>query len=588
MSKELKLSATKALDGRAKIEALIGDNVVAADVIDLRSDFERVRFAKTVHSEVPALDLMAIQSELLKIDRDNLPEVTGPDDPWLEPVSIDRPSLPAFPVDALPEPLRAWVSAMAEACQVPADLPGLLALAACAGAAARRVEVVAGRDWVEPINLYVACLLDPANRKSPVFAAALRPLREIERELIINATPQFARLSSARRIKESRVKNAEKKATAKDCDESAREAADLAEELAREPVPALPKLLVDDATAEAVEITLAAQDGRLICAGVEGGLFDVMAGRYSSGVGNLDCFLKGHAGDDLRVDRVTRSVVVDRCCLTLAYAIQPEVIRGMAERPSFRGRGLIGRFIYAFPETRLGKRAINTAPVSEALADSYSALIRRLAAIESDCERPRFLTMNPGATLCFHAWQVEVEGWLGDSGRLRDLRDWGGKLCGLTARLAAIIHLIETDSTEPWNVPIGLPVIESAIQIARWSVYHAEAVIALMTGACGGLEDAVYVLRWIQNSGRTKFSRRDVQAHARSRFDRERERLDDALDLLVDRGWIRPEGPTERSGPGRKPSPRFEVNPAAMRPAAPIVPAADIVIKPPGRVRGVM
>ncbi len=97
----------------------------------------------------------------------------------------------------------------------------------------------------------------------------------------------------------------------------------------------MPKLLVDDATAEAVEMQLAAQDGRLICAGAEGGLFDVMAGRYSSGVGNLDCFLKGHAGDDLRVDRVIRgSIVVDRCCLTLAYAIQPEVIRGMADRPS--------------------------------------------------------------------------------------------------------------------------------------------------------------------------------------------------------------------------------------------------------------
>ncbi|MCY2981701.1 MAG: hypothetical protein NTU79_23825 [Planctomycetota bacterium] len=40
-----------------------------------------------------------------------------------------------------------------------------------------------------------------------------------------------------------------------------------------------------------LRMCLAAQGGRLICAGAEGCLFDVMAGRYSSGVGNLDCFL---------------------------------------------------------------------------------------------------------------------------------------------------------------------------------------------------------------------------------------------------------------------------------------------------------
>ena len=587
-NKELRLRASRAPDKRAKIEALIADDVVAADVIDLWSDAERDRFANAVHAAVPALELLAIQRELLKIDRDHLPSVVGPDDSWPDPASVDRPSLPGFPGDVLPEPLRAWVSATAEACQVPSDLPGLLALAACSGAVARRVEIVAGRGWVEPVNLYVACLLEPANRKSAVFSAAFRPLREIERELIVNATPEFARRLSARRIKEGRAKKAESEATGKKGDESAREAGDLAAELATEAVPVLPKLLVDDATAEAVEIALAAQGGRLICAGAEGGLFDVMAGRYSSGVGNLDCFLKGHAGDDLRVDRVTRgSIVVDRCCLTLAYAIQPEVIRGMAERPSFRGRGLIGRFLYAMPETRLGRRSVNSAPVSGALADSYAALVRRLAAIESEGERPRFLTMSPGATSCFHAWQVEVEGWLGDSGRLRELRDWGGKLCGLTARLAAILHLVETDTVEPWNVPIGLPVIESAIGIARWSVFHAEAVIGLMTGAGGGLDDAAYVLRWIRESERTEFSRRDAHNHGRSRFDGEPEKLDDAIELLVERGWIRPMVLDKRPGPGQKPSPRYAVNPAiAIGRTAPITPAADVVTEPPARVRG--
>ena len=587
----LRLVVSKAPDGRAKIQAMVGDAVVAADVIDLWLDPERDRFANAIHAAVPALPLLSIQRELLKIDRDNLPTVESPDAPWPEPISVDRPSLPAFPVEQLPEPLRSWVVATAEACQVPVDLPALLSLSVCAGAVARRVEVLAGRNWFEPLNLFTATLLEPANRKSAVFSAALKPLREVERKLIELAAPEVAKLASARRIKEADLKRAEKKASDKSCPESAELAGRLATELANEPIASLPKLLVDDATAEAIEMQLAAQGGRLVVAGCEGGLFDIMAGRYSSGVGNLDCFLKGHAGDDLRVDRVIRgSVVIDRCCLTLAYAVQPDVVRGMSERSSFRGRGLIGRFLYAIPESRLGSRRIDAEPVSGSVADAYGALVRRLADVPDGPDgKPWLVRLSPSAKACFLDWQREVELMLGDVGRMVEFRDWGGKLAGLTARLVAIMHLVSIDDAEPWVKPVERSLIESAILIARWAIFHAEAVVGLMTGAGGGLDDAAYVLRWIRESERKEFARRDVQVHARSRFDGEPEKLDDALELLVDRGWIRPVASTERPGPGRKPSPRFEVNPViAMRRSAPTVPAADDVIKPPARVRGVL
>ena len=39
----------------------------------------------------------------------------------------------------------------------------------------------------------------------------------------------------------------------------------------------------------------------------EGGVFDLMAGRYSAtGMPNFEVFLKGHAGDTIIVDRVGR------------------------------------------------------------------------------------------------------------------------------------------------------------------------------------------------------------------------------------------------------------------------------------------
>ncbi len=72
-----------------------------------------------------------------------------------------------------------WCVATAEATQTPVDMAALLALAICAGAMARRIEVVAVRGWVEPVNLYVACLMPP--RKYASRLCLQRQLNRCER-----------------------------------------------------------------------------------------------------------------------------------------------------------------------------------------------------------------------------------------------------------------------------------------------------------------------------------------------------------------------------------------------------------------------
>lgn len=559
--KVLRLQACKADRGRAKIDALIDGKTVLSEVVDLHVGADRDQFAEKLHQLIPVVELIAIQRELLKIDRENLPNPVGstPGDEWRLPESIDRPKMAMFPVDQLTEPLRSWVIEIARAYQVPADLPALLSLAVCAGAVARRVEVQAGHSWIEPINLYIAILLDPGNRKSAAFKAAFGPLEEIEHALIESTGPYIAKEMAERRMREAELRDLEKKGS-KGSEESAMRACSLAAELQGEPLLMMPKLIVDDATAEAIESHLAAQGGRMVVAGCEGGLFDVMAGRYSTGMANLDCFLKGHAGDNLRVDRVTRgSFFVERCCLTLAYAVQPDVIRGLADRPSFRGRGLIGRFIYAVPESPLGVRQIDPEPASLFVVEEYHRLIKRLFdAYQMDGE-PKRLRLSKDAAVLFHDWQVQIERWLGEFGRLADLRDWGGKLAGQVARLAGILHLVQSDHTEP----ITCACMEAAITIGRWAVDHAKAVIEMMGGQSLYYDDAGYVRRWIIERGLHAFSRRDAQNHGRARFDGNPDRLDAALDLLVDRHWLRPIG-AELKGAGRPPSPRFAVNPSAL------------------------
>ena len=559
--------ATRLADGRAAIDTRCDGSLVTRDTVQLRSAEDRRRCAAEIHNAVPALAISAIERELLAIDPDGLPPVNAGEGEWREPEPVERQPVPLFPVGVLPEPLRSFVSDTAEACQVPADLPALLSLAVCSGAVARRIAIKLNGNWVEPINLFVVCLLEPANRKSTVFTSTTRPLFEIERELIEAAAPTVARLSSDRRIREKELAELERKA-AKGCGESRELAGELAAKLATEPCPSAPALLLDDATAEAIEIQLGLQKGRLMVAGSEGGLFDIMGGRYSAGQGNFECFLKGHAGENLRVHRVTREpVLVERCSLTLAYAVQPEVIRGMARQPRFRGRGLIGRFLYAIPKSLLGYRKINANPVRPSVETAYEALIRRLASlVETDDLPPYLLQLTHEARIRNDDFQREIESWLREDGRLAELKDWGGKFAGLTARLAGILHLIATVDDAPWEHPIELGTIEAAITLGRWAVSHAEAVLTLMSGESGPVEDAAYVLRWLRQRAQPDFKRRDVQVHGRSRFDGAQERLDEALELLVDYGWVKPDvNDSSHRGPGRPKSPRYLVHPRLLR-----------------------
>jgi replicative DNA helicase len=491
----------------------------------------------------------------------NADSILSPVDSWAPEIPIERMDLPEFPVGVLPEPLKSWVAATSEATQTPPDLAGLLSLAVCGGACARRVEVLAGPNWFEPICLYVAVVLEPGNRKSSVFSSATHPLQEIEREMMESARPAYARDASDRRMKEKQRDNAEKKAASENCEQSRELALRLSHELASEVEKSLPRLIVDDVSSEEAENLLSRQGGRLVVAGVEGGLFDVMGGRYSKGSPNLDVYLKGHAGDTLRVDRGSRSLLVYKPCLTLAYAIQSEVVRAMASKPSFRGRGLIGRFLYAFPESLLGRRRVNAPSVPFPVSARYEKLVRRLATIPEPDNQPWLIRFDSAASAQFIDWQKEIEVALGDYGSMRDLRDWAGKLAGATARLAAIMHLIEVDQAQPWDVCMSKSVMDRAIQLARWSIPHAKAVIfGLMGGDNTQNEDADYVRRWLIEKGIEEFSERDAQGHGRRRFDGNRERLRACLDLLCESNTIRALPIPERSI-GRPPSPRYLVRP---------------------------
>jgi replicative DNA helicase len=500
---------------------------------------------------------------------------------WTPPFPLGATgTLPPFPVEVLPGWLGEYVAAVATATQTPPDLAGMLALAVLATVAAGAVEVEPRPGWQEPLCLFVAVGMDAGARKSSVFTAMTRPLAEFERQQAAAALPAITETATLRRVAEQAAAAAEAaaaKAPADQAEAKQAEAVARAAEAANLIVPPLPRWLADDATPEALAGLLATH-GRIALLSPEGDVFDQMAGRYNQHAGpNLGVYLKGHAGDLLKVDRRGRPPeYVQRPCLTIGLTVQPEVLRGLADRPGFRGRGLLARFLYSLPPSLVGRRQPGASPVPATVADRYAVELQALAAslTSPPGQGPTVLTLDPAAGELLLGFELELEPRLAaGGGDLAQLAGWAAKLAGATCRLAGLLHLAR-HLRHGWTQPIGADTFAGALRLAGYLVEHARAVFDLM-GADPRLDDARWLLDWISRTNRAQFSRRDAHAAApRGRF-RKATDLDPALRLLEEHGYLR-RVDADRPGPkgGRPASPRFLVNPLprATEPAEPTKP----------------
>jgi len=488
---------------------------------------------------------------------------------WEPPVPFGvAGEVPAFPVEVLPGWLEEYVAAVATATQTPPDLAGMLALAVLATLAAGTVEVEPRPGWREPLCLFIGVGMDAGSRKSGVFTALTRPVADFERQQAAAALPGITETAVLRRIADQAAATAEAaagKAPASHQEQARAEAIARAAEASSLVVPPIPRWLVDDATPEALAGLLAVY-GRIALLSPEGDVFDQMAGRYNQTAGpNLGVYLKGHAGDLLKVDRRGRPPeYVERPCLTIGLAVQPEVLRGLASRPGFGGRGLLARFLYSLPESLVGRRQSGAPPVLPAVADRYALELQALAAslaVPAGDDGPALLALDQAAGELLLGFERELEPRLAaGSGDLAHLAGWAAKLAGATCRLAGLLHLA-SHLRDGWARPINADTFAGAARLADYLVEHARAVFDLM-GADPRMDDARWLLDWINRTGQVQFTRRDAHhAAPRGHFPKATD-LDPALSLLEEHGYLR-RVDADPSGPkgGRPPSPRFLVNP---------------------------
>lgn len=497
----------------------------------------------------------------------NLLRPTTPiENQWPTLVPLNTPKLPRLDTSNLPGWARNFAEAVSLDTETPAELAAGMVLVTCAAAAARRLNVEVKPGYSEPCNLWIVAALPPGNRKSAVQSAATSPLVEWERDQAASLEAEITRTSSERKTLEARAKEIRSLAAkAKDnikAEELARDAADIEAELPDVPSP--PQIWTSDATPERLGSLLAEHGECMAWLSSEGGVFDLLQGRYSNGVPNLDLVLKAHSGDAERVDRSgRRTVFLRQPRLSIGLSPQPAVLRGLASKPGFRGRGLLARFLYLQPPSMLGFRSLSSTPVPSAVRSAYESGIHAMLSWPSvqDPNKPNgthTLELSRDAFDEWHAFAQVIEEKMRPGGSLEHFTDWGGKAPGAAARLAGVLHGIKHAHASPWAASITKETMHAALNIMAVFVEHSQAALSLM-GADPSIAAATQVWEWVERNRLAHFTVRDAFNELRGSFPRS-SMMKSTLETLAERGYVEIIEPP-RDGPGRPPSPMVRVRP---------------------------
>ena len=452
----------------------------------------------------------------------------NPDDPWPAPIPLgsQKQILPTFPTHIFPNWIAEQAHAVAIELQMPVDLPANLALVALATIAAKTTTVTVGGRWIEPLNVYIAVAMPPSAGKSPAFNMMTGPIRRHEERLADDAAETMEFKAQTKRMIEKRMAKAEAADNAIDARYELQQLLELG------PLTA-PRLTADDATPEALTQLLTEQNGRIAILSTEGGLFDLMTGRYSDKA-NLDVYLKSWSGDTITVDRIGRGPSkVTNPALTIGLTVQPSVIAALADKPELAGRGLTARFMYSLPVDNVGHRDfLNPTPPDPATTRAYDNHLTQLAEQLQTTTNAQ-IVLDEQAHREFLQWKQQLEERRTPDGELRPLAEWSTKLESTTIRVAGLLHLAHGHSP---NGTLTVDTMRQAIEVGDYWISHAQAVHD-MWGRDAMLNKARIVLDFAE--GKESFTIRDLYSKRRVAFPRVDETVG-PLTLLFERGWIRP------------------------------------------------
>jgi putative DNA primase/helicase len=400
---------------------------------------------------------------------------------WPEPQPLTTKIEPEpYPLDALPDTIRAAVEEVAGFVKAPIPLVAASALAALSLAIQAHADVKRADKLTGPVGLFLLTIADSGERKSTCDGFFTKAIHDYETQQAEAGQPILSDYKAAIAAWEaerdgiiSAIKQAGKTAKSVAGKDIKVLRAELAEHQHHIPeAPRIPRLLYTDATPQALAYGLA---HNWPAGGVVSAEAGIVFGSHGMGkdsvmlsMGQLNQLWDGNS---LTIDRrTTESYTVKGARLTVALQVQEPTLREFFKQSGAlaRGIGFLARFLVAWPESTQGFRPFSEAPANW---PHHAAFNQRIAAIlgqpapidEHGALTPAMLTMTPDAKAAWVQYHDAIERELPSGGELYDVQDVAAKSAENAVRLAALFQMFEGSGGA-----VGAEAFEGAGRIAAW------------------------------------------------------------------------------------------------------------------------
>lgn len=472
--------------------------------------------------------------------------------PDLEPL-VSITGADPYPVDALPERIRAAVAEVQGFVKAPLPLVAASALSALSVAGQGHVDVARGRRLKGPSSLFFLTIADSGDRKTSCDKVFAEPLRAFEADQAEAMKPDLEKYAAAAATWQAevdgclqgikRVRNSGKgdikqyKLTLEEL------------EHCKPQRPRVPELLRGDDTPEHLARALV---NRWPSAGLLENEAGVIFGSHGMGkdsvMRNLGQLNKLWDAEPLKIGRETStSVTVRGVRFTLGLMVQESVLRDFFEKSGViaRGSGFLARFLLSWPESIQGTRLEpiveppEDAPALAAFHARIRDMLRSDLPIDTDGRlKPWLLTLSPDARRAWVEFHNAIELMLAPSGELYPVRDVAAKVADNAARLAALFHVFERNLAEP----IGADLMERASRIVAWHLsearrFYGELAVPPETLAAAQLEQ--WLVGHCREHGTDTVRRSVVQNAITPASLRRGDALTQAIQTLSEHGRVR-------------------------------------------------
>jgi phage/plasmid primase-like uncharacterized protein len=563
------------------LRQLEGNEAVVRFIENARASRRSEPGAQSISADAappPALEASA-QQQGGDQDRPRAPD-SQPLWPPPKPIVAELKPVPAFDAQTLlPEALRAWVMDEAERMPCPPEFIAAAALVALGSLIGARcaIKPKARDSWLIVPNVWGGIVGDPSAKKSPAWAAALKPLdrliatarerHQAESEQYATAKVVFdaqkdaivARIKGASRAKKS----------------GKGEPAQIARELRthNDQAPAQPTLRrykTNDSTVEKLGELLRENPAGLLVLRDE--LVGLIATWEREGrEGERAFFLEAWNGTQgFDTDRIGRGhISIENLCVSLFGGIQPDKLLVYLEQAAHAlgNDGMLQRFqLLVYPDARPWEWR-DRAP-NKAARDTVVAVFETLAdfrpeawgaAPAADFAKFPWFCFDAAAQAVFIEWSEDLHCNRMPSEDEPIIRQHLAKFDKLFPALALIFHLVD-GAAEGVRGPVDR---DAALRAAAWCEFleaHARRCYGLLKD--DGLRAAQALAAKLERQAlEDGFTLRDVRRNQWRNLTADAA-IEAALDWLEDEGWLRSET-SGGTGPGSgRRTVRYRINPA--------------------------